>query len=78
MKLELNEGDSLEFSDDAPMYNPHIIPLSIVYKKISSGYFNLSSAKLHLFAGNQNEKLENRISYFLRVSLEITIDLRNL
>ena len=27
MKLELTEGDSLEGSDDTPMYNPHILPL---------------------------------------------------
>ena len=28
MKLELTEGDSLEDSDDTPMYNPHILPLT--------------------------------------------------
>ena len=28
MKLELTEGDSLEVSDDTPMYDPHIIPLT--------------------------------------------------
>ena len=27
MKLELTEGDSLEVSDDFPLYNPHILPL---------------------------------------------------
>ena len=30
LKLELTKGDSLEGSDDTPMYNPHILPLNRV------------------------------------------------
>ena len=37
MKLELMEGDCLEFSAHTPMYNPHILPLEpiSVYRDIS-------------------------------------------
>ena len=28
MKSELTEGDSLEVSDDTPIYNPHTLPLT--------------------------------------------------
>ena len=39
MKLELTEGDSLEVSDDTPMYNPHIIFLkqSLIQNKVGDG-----------------------------------------
>ena len=30
MKSELTEGDGLEGSEDTPMYNPNILPLSLV------------------------------------------------
>ena len=33
MKLELTGGDSLEGSDDTPMYNPHMLPLNMGHQK---------------------------------------------
>ena len=38
MKLELKEGESLEVSDDTPMYNSHILPLKHLNMILNSNF----------------------------------------
>ena len=41
MKMELMEGESLEVSDDTPMYNPQGLPFTSILKKGNSKKKNM-------------------------------------